>query len=75
MTATPLLPILYETKGAAQYLGISPETLERWRLTGTPFIPYIKYGDPKGKGPVRYRKSDLDQFIANSVTTSTSARR
>ena len=35
---------LFTTKGAADYLGISPQSLERYRTTGTPRIPFIKWG-------------------------------
>lgn len=44
---------------AANYLGISPNTLNQWRSDKKPFIPYLKIGRL-----VYYRKSDLDAFIA-----------
>jgi hypothetical protein len=55
------------TKEAARILKVKPNTMEIWRL--------------KGKGPkfyrisgrtVRYRLSDLMEFVENSVRTSTS---
>lgn len=44
---------------AAFYLGISPHTLNSWRCTKVPFIPYIKVG-----ARVFYRRADLDEFLA-----------
>lgn len=53
------------TKEAARYLGgISPRTLERWRVEGgnnTP--PYAKLG-PGVRSRVLYRQSDLDAWLA-----------
>lgn len=63
---------LFTTLGAAAYLGIAASTLERYRLTGRPVIPFIKY--PGLRGPVRYRKSVLDRFLNESMRTSTSDR-
>ncbi|MGJ0485152.1 MAG: helix-turn-helix domain-containing protein [Methylomicrobium sp.] len=42
---------------AAEYLGITPRTLEVWRCTKRYQIPFIKVGRL-----VRYRKSALDAF-------------
>lgn len=64
---------LFTPDEAARYLRISIATLERYRLSGTPAIRYIKYGPKTGKGPVRYRKSDLDAFLNSASRTSTSA--
>jgi excisionase family DNA binding protein len=44
---------------AAEYLGVSPDTLNVWRCVGRYSLPYIKAGSR-----VRYRKSDLDAWIA-----------
>lgn len=66
----PLADPLYDTKGAAAYLGVSPKTLERYRFTGTPSIPFIKFSDRRN-APVRYRKSALDSFLQGTVRTST----
>lgn len=55
-------PDLLNTGQAATYLGVSPSTLEHWRMLG--------------KGPTwvtlgvrlrRYRRSDLDQWIQQNV--------
>jgi excisionase family DNA binding protein len=45
---------------AAEYLGITPRTLEVWRCTKRYPIPFIKVGRL-----VRYRKSSLDAFHAS----------
>lgn len=63
---------LMTTSQAADYLGIAASTLERYRLTGQPAIAHVKFGGPRG--PVRYRKSVLDQFIADSMRLTTSDR-
>ncbi|MGE3992860.1 helix-turn-helix domain-containing protein [Pseudorhodoplanes sp.] len=55
---------------AANFLGLSVPTLQRYRSTGTPKIPYVKF--PGKRGPVRYRKSDLIAFIERSIRTCTS---
>ncbi len=71
MTTDTIDP-LFTTRDAAAYLGISASTLERYRLTGRPAIPHIKY--PGLRGPVRYRKSALDAFLTQSVRLTTSER-
>lgn len=63
------VPNLLNEAQAATYLGISPKTLQQWRWRGDG-TPFIKLG---GK-MIRYRKSDLDQFIANGFRRSTSDR-
>jgi hypothetical protein len=62
---------LYDTKGAARYLGgpdkpLSERTLERWRTEGTG-PEYEKMGNA-----VRYPKSNLDAFRAQRRRRSTS---
>lgn len=56
------MTILYSTKSAADYLNLSPRTLEKWRC--------------QGKGPkylagkkVKYRESDLDAYLESLVIT------
>ena len=58
---------LYNTKQAAQYLSVSPAFLERDRWAGAR-IPFIKLGTRS----IRYRLSDLDNYISAQVRTSTS---
>lgn len=47
------------TKQAADYLNVPPSTLTTWRCTKRVQIPFFKLG-----GNVRYKKSDLDAFVA-----------
>lgn len=68
--AVPTADDLLTTSEAAAYLRISPSTLERYRLTGTPAIPFIKFGGKRGR--VLYRRSVLDALLAQSVRLSTS---
>jgi len=58
---------LLNTKQAANYLAVSNAFLERDRWAGAR-IPFIKIGSRA----VRYRISDLDAYIENSIRTSTS---
>lgn len=53
------------TKSAATYLGISPELLENWRTYG---------GGPKFTKlahAVRYKKSELDEFMLARTLSNT----
>lgn len=54
---------LLTTAEAATYLSLSPRTLESWRskLVGP------KYIKPEGRAAVRYRTSDLEEWIDESV--------
>jgi predicted DNA-binding transcriptional regulator AlpA len=54
---------------AADFLRLSPRTLERYRVTGCGPI-YVKLG-----GRVVYRPSDLEEWIAARVRHSTSEAR
>lgn len=59
-TSTPNPPkdeILGNTD-AAEYIGVTPRTLEVWRCTKRYQIPFIKVGRL-----VKYRKSALDAFL------------
>ncbi len=42
---------------AAEMLGLKPQTLAVWALTGR-FLPVVKLGRA-----VRYKRSDVEQFI------------
>ncbi|MBI5173513.1 MAG: helix-turn-helix domain-containing protein [Candidatus Melainabacteria bacterium] len=50
---------LLTRRQAAAYLGIAEQTLAVWKCTGRYHLPWIKIGRL-----VRYRKQDLDAFIA-----------
>lgn len=58
---------LFNTKEAADYLGVSKAFLERVRWAGAR-IPFIKVGSRT----VRYRLSDLNSYIEKQVRLSTS---
>lgn len=47
---------------AAAYLGIKPATLAVWRSTNRRKLAFVKVG-----GNVRYRRQDIDQFIADNL--------
>lgn len=57
---------LLTTEEASRFLKLKPNTLEIWRLRGIG-IRYCKFGRA-----VRYRLSDLREFVEASVRTSTS---
>lgn len=59
---------LLTTKEASKLLGVSTAFLERDRWAGAK-IPFIKVGSRA----IRYRQSDLDDYINNRVVYSTSA--
>jgi excisionase family DNA binding protein len=50
---------LYTRPEAAAYLDLVPQTLAVWQCNGRYGIPVVKVGRL-----VRYRKSDLDAFLA-----------
>jgi excisionase family DNA binding protein len=56
---------LLNTTQAAEYLGTTTGTLEVWRSAKRYNIPYIKVGRL-----VRYRLSDLDDFIRSRTIAS-----
>ena len=52
-------PALLKPQEAAAYLRVPLSTLAVWRSTGRVQLPYVKVG-----GHVRYRRDDIDQFLA-----------
>lgn len=63
---------MFSEGAAAAYIGgadapVSPRTLQRWRQEGVG-PAFVKLGRA-----VRYRREDLDSFLANRTVTSTSA--
>ncbi|NLX98443.1 MAG: helix-turn-helix domain-containing protein [Rhodopirellula sp.] len=52
---------------AAGYMQMAPQTLAVWASTGRYGLPYIRVGRS-----VRYRRRDLDEFMARRTITSTS---
>lgn len=55
-----------DTDGAAERLGVTPETLRNWRWRGDG-PPFVKLGRA-----VRYRLSDLSAWLDAQTRTSTS---
>jgi len=45
---------------AAEYLGVTPQTLAAWQVTGRYSLPLVKVGRS-----VRYRLSDLERWLAS----------
>lgn len=57
---------LFTSEQAASYLGVTSKTLAVWRCVGRYSIPFVKVGRL-----VKYRKSELDAFLAaRTVGTS-----
>lgn len=57
-------PELLTRQQAAEYLSIKPETLSVWASTQRYQLPFVKVGRS-----VRYRRVDLDRFIAQRTVT------
>lgn len=53
---------LMKPEQAAEYLQITPATLAVWRSTNRKKLAFVKIG-----GQVRYRREDLDKFIADGL--------
>jgi excisionase family DNA binding protein len=53
---------LLSREEAARYLGVSASTLAVWKSTGRYLLPVVKIGRL-----VKYRKRDLDAFIARGL--------
>lgn len=58
-------PDLLTTKQAADYLGVTPRTLEVWRCTKRHDIPYIKVGRL-----VKYSREALDAWLTTRTVGS-----
>lgn len=50
---------LFNPKQAAEHLTVKPQTLAIWRCKHRYDLPFLRVGRL-----VRYRRSDLDQFLA-----------
>ncbi len=53
---------IMDRKAAARYIGFAPKTLATWTSTNRYSLPIVKVGRS-----VRYRKSDLDAFLARQL--------
>ena len=61
----PRAVVVFTTRQAAQYLGLSISTLNKWRCYG--YGPkYLKLGRA-----VRYRQEELDHFLEARLLSST----
>lgn len=56
---------LLNRKQVAQIFGVSPITIIRLQESGK--LPAVRIG----AGSIRYRKSDVEQFISQSITKET----
>lgn len=54
------MEIFLTRKEAAEYLKISKHTLDSWASKKSKKLPFLKEGNF-----IRYKKSDLDNFLAN----------
>lgn len=59
-------PLHLDEREAAVVLGVKASTLAVWRSTGRYNLPYMKVGRL-----IRYRVSDLADFLAKFTTTKT----
>ena len=50
---------LLTRREAAEYLGVKPQTLAAWHVTGKYKLPLVKVGRS-----VRYRLADLEKWLA-----------
>jgi predicted DNA-binding transcriptional regulator AlpA len=66
MSTTPILTKLLKPEAAAEFLGRSPSTLAKSRMTGTG-PRFVKLG-----GSVRYDLRDLEAYITQATRRSTS---
>src|SRR5437764_15177614 len=62
---------LYSPREAAEFLGVSVDTLARWRVLGSG-PAFVKFSRAK-QAVVRYRREDLERFVGAHVHTSTSS--
>lgn len=56
---------LMTSRDAAVYIGVKINTLTVWRMTNRYGLPFVKLGKV-----IRYRKSDLDKWIDENVSTN-----
>ena len=56
--------VLLDNEGAAEFLGVSPTTLPRWRWSGIG-PAYLKIGRS-----IRYRRVDLEAWLAGRAVST-----
>ncbi len=65
-TVTNAADELLDTGPAAGVIGVAANTLSVWRMHGRHNLPFIKIGSR-----VKYRRSDLEKWLAARTGTST----
>lgn len=61
-------PELLTATEAAEYLSLQKQTLDNWRCTGRyPSLKFLRIG----RRMVRYRRTDLDEFLAEHIVGGT----
>jgi hypothetical protein len=68
--AAPPRKALFDTPQAAEYLSVSTDTLNGWRVKGVG-PRFVKLASGGSRAPIRYRLVDLDAFIENGLRSST----
>ena len=63
------MPVLIDSRQAAELLGIKSQTLRTWRTKGIG-PRYVRFGGPLGR--VAYRIQDIEGWIAARLHQSTS---
>jgi predicted DNA-binding transcriptional regulator AlpA len=63
-----MITLTVDTEGASKHIGLAVSTLEKLRVTGGG-PRFVKLGRA-----VRYRVSDLEDYVAERVISSTSQR-
>jgi excisionase family DNA binding protein len=66
MSTATTHPILLTRDEAAELLGVKVQTLASWACSGRYNLPMVKVGKS-----VRYRLSDLEEFLAGRTVTAT----
>lgn len=61
---------LLTTEQAAQFLNVSPATLETWRSTGAVAVPFCRIGKA-----VRYRLASLEDYLNENTATQNTDKR
>ena len=69
ITHNPNLPRLLTEPEAAEILGLKPTTLRNNRSLGVAVLQHVRVG-----GSIRYRQSDIENFIISNVVAATAAK-
>jgi len=66
MNDAKALDRLLTTTALAETWGFEPQTLRKWRCTGSSDLQFIRIGKA-----IRYRQSDIEAYLAKNTSTST----